>query len=73
MLLQELPPKHATAPGERAAELLDETRRLERDKTYYEALSNEVLLRVVPMLRFHARGFFNVVEETCGRLDDDSA
>lgn len=71
LLLQELPPKHATAPWERVAEILGEIRRLEREKAYYEAMKNEALLRVLPMLRFHARGMYNVMEETCTQLEDD--
>lgn len=70
LLLQELPPKHTPAPAERAAEILEEIRSLKQETAYYKALTNEALLHVVPMLRFHARGLYHAVEETCGRLGE---
>lgn len=70
LLLQELPPKQSSTMDERVAEILDEICRLEREKAFYEALTQEAMEHIMPMLRFHARGIYNAVEDTCRRLEE---
>jgi hypothetical protein len=62
ILLKELPPKKTTPPRERIPELREEIRRLRSEVNYYRTLTDNVLLRIMPMVHSHSRGLCTALE-----------
>ena len=62
--LKPLPPKQRSASSqERIAELNEEIRQLKCELEYFENLTNNVLLRVMPIVHFHSYGLYAKVQK----------
>jgi hypothetical protein len=72
ILLKELPPKQPTPPRERILELREEIRRLRSEVSYYRTLTDNVLLRIMPMVHLHSRGLFTAVERAQADIESVS-
>lgn len=62
--LRALPPKKGLlSPQERIAELSEEIRQLTCELEYYQNLTGDVLLRIMPIVHFHSSGLFSMVQK----------
>ncbi|KAL7940686.1 hypothetical protein V8C42DRAFT_222279 [Trichoderma barbatum] len=60
----ELPPKSITiSPQRRIMELNDEIRQLTCELDYYKNLTDDVLLRIMPIILYHSGGLFSTVQK----------
>jgi hypothetical protein len=64
ILLNKLPLKDVTvSPQVRIAELEKEIQQLTHELKYYQSLTNEVLLRIMPTLHYHSSRLFSLVRK----------
>lgn len=59
-----LPPKDITiSPQRRIVELNDEIRQLTCELEYYKNLTDDVLLRIMPIILYHSSGLYSTVQK----------
>lgn len=59
-----LPPKSITlSPQRRIVELNDEIGKLTRELEYYKNLTDDVLLRIMPIILYHSSGLYSTVQK----------
>ncbi len=63
LMLNELPPKSTVTERERMLEIKEEIVRLRGELNYYKAVTDEVLLRIIPMVQLHCHGLHAAVEK----------
>jgi uncharacterized small protein (DUF1192 family) len=70
ILLRELPEKTPTSLEARIIELREEIGRLHSEVAYYSALTEEALLRVLPLVHFHVQGLYEALRRCDEQLED---
>lgn len=68
--LRRVPPKDGpTSPRQRIAELTEEIRQLTCELKYYQTLTEQVLLHIMPVVQLHSSGLFAMVQSCNERIE----
>ncbi|KAJ6437539.1 hypothetical protein O9K51_09745 [Purpureocillium lavendulum] len=72
--LRRLPPKLGpVSPQQRIAELTEEIRQLTCELKYYQTLTDQVLLRIMPVVHLHSSSLFALVQKCNARIEQARA